>query len=365
MKIAVPKEQCPDEARVALTPDVAARFMGAGWKVCVERGAGEGARIPDSAFQEKGVEIAKDASALYKDTDILLKVRAPTVDEATLYPKGMTLIGMVGDMETKVQTYLVKKQVRAFCLLNLPRISRAQSMDVLSSQNTVAGYAAVVCGAEASARMFPLLMTAAGTLAPAKVFVLGAGVAGLQAIATAKRLGARVTAYDVRPEVKEQIQSLGADFFEVELKEQVDSQGGYAQALSEETKKRQQEAMTEAFGKMDVIITTALTVGKKAPVLISKDMVESMRVGSVIVDMAAPSGGNCALTKPGKCVQHQGVSILGPTNLPSRYAGDASMLYAKNLWNFVSTLWNPEGTLKADADREILEPTLIVGELPE
>ncbi|MFQ5534289.1 MAG: Re/Si-specific NAD(P)(+) transhydrogenase subunit alpha [Sphingomonadales bacterium] len=369
MKIAIPKERRPHENRVAATPDTVKKFVGLGLDVVVETGAGKGASIPDAAFTEAGARIAGDAAATLGQADIVLKVQRPSTgveegpDELGMIKKGAVLIGMLSPYgDTAAVASYAEAGIDAFAMEFVPRITRAQGMDVLSSQSNLAGYKAVIEAAARFGRAMPMMMTAAGTVAPARVMVLGAGVAGLQAIATARRLGAIVSATDVRPAAKEQVESLGASFVMVESEEseQAETAGGYAREMSDDYKRRQAELVAETVKKQDIIICTALVPGRPAPLLISGQMVRSMRPGSVIVDLAVESGGNCALSKAGEVVDVDGVAIMGHLNAPSRIAVDASALYAKNLLHFLSPLIDSgTGTLNIDWEDEIITGTAL------
>jgi NAD(P) transhydrogenase subunit alpha len=368
MKIAIPKELREDEARVAASPDSVKRMVALGLEVVVESGAGVAAAAPDAAYEKAGAKIAKTAKEALSGADVVLKVRRPMTkaegtDEFALLPKGAVLISgfdpyRAGEgLEAAAKAGLV-----TFAMELMPRITRAQSMDILSSQANLAGYKAVLDGTAVFGRAFPMMMTAAGTVPPAKVFVMGAGVAGLQAIATAKRLGAVVSATDVRPAAKEQVQSLGGSFVAVEDEEfkQAETAGGYAKEMSEDYKKKQAALIAETLTKQDMVITTALIPGRPAPKLISEEMVKSMKPGSVIVDIAAENGGNCELTEPGKVVQKHGVTIVGHKNVPGRLPVDASSLFARNLFNFLETLVDKEKkTLAIDWEDDLVKGTLI------
>lgn len=371
MKIAVPKEIRPDERRVAASPETVKKFRDLGFDVVVEKGAGVEASFTDDAYVKAGATIADDAAAACADADIVLKVQRPMTkeegeaDEVALLREGAVLIGLLDPYSNpeSLQRYNERK-VTAFAMELLPRITRAQSMDVLSSQSNLAGYKAVLDAAFEFGRAMPMMMTAAGTVAPARVLVLGAGVAGLQAIATAKRLGGIVSAFDVRPAVKEQVESLGAKFVEVESEEvaEAETAGGYAKEMSEAYKKKQAEALEREIAKVDMVVTTAQIPGKPAPKLISKAMVDSMKPGSVIVDLASATGGNCEVTEHGEIVRtDSGVTVIGHANMPSRVAVDASALYAKNLFNFLSPLYDKEaGTLTINPEEdEIVRGTLL------
>ena len=370
MRLAVLKERRPAETRVAATPETVRKYIGLGLTVAVEAGAGIAAGIPDAAFAEAGAEIAPDAAAAAKDAGIVLKVRAPLaagegqggsdVDELAAIPRGALLIGQLG---TEGAAAYAERGIEAHAMELLPRITRAQSMDILSSQANLAGYRAVVEAAAAFDKAFPMLMTAAGTIPAANVFVMGAGVAGLQAIATARRLGGRVSATDVRPAAKEEIKSLGAAFIGHEDEESRAAQtaGGYAKAMSAEFLQKQAAVVAEAIRKMDIVVTTALVQGRKAPTLVTAPMVEGMKPGSVVVDIAADAGGNCALTRPGELVETPGgVKILGWSNWPGRIPAAASSLYARNLLTFLTTFWDKEaGTPKLPQEDEIVRGTLL------
>jgi NAD(P) transhydrogenase subunit alpha len=353
MLIAVPKERRPDETRVAATPDMVKKYVGLGFQVLVETGAGEGASINDAAYVEAGAAIAKTAKAALKDADIVLKVQRP----------GTVLIAHLAALAHKEEAELYAKAgLIAFALELLPRISRAQSMDILSSQSNLAGYKAVLDAAAVYGRAFPMMMTAAGTIPPAKVLVLGAGVAGLQAIATARRLGGVVSAFDVRPAVKEQVESLGAKFVMVEddTVKDAETAGGYAKEMSADYQRKQSEKIAETLKKTDIAICTALIPGKPAPVLITEAMVKDMRKGSVIVDLAVEAGGNCPLSEFGKVVEKHGVFLVGHANVPARLAADASQLYAKNLLNFLTLSYDKDNKgLKIDWDDDIIKGTAL------
>jgi H+-translocating NAD(P) transhydrogenase subunit alpha len=363
MKIAAAKESSPLESRVAITPDSAKKFIAAGISVAVESGAGLASGIADSAYEAAGATITKTAAEAYKGADIVLCVDTPDDAGIALIPEGAILIGMMNPLDPKTSfVALNARSIHAYAMEFLPRISRAQSMDVLSSQSNLAGYRAVIEAVTATSKTVPMMMTAAGTIPPAKALVLGAGVAGLQAIATAKRLGAVVSAFDVRAVVKEQVMSLGAKFVEVAASADAETSGGYAKEMDEDYKKRQAEALAEVIKTQDIVISTALIPGKPAPELITGDMVKSMKAGSVIVDLAAASGGNCKLTKPDAVVKTEnGVTIIGYTNMPSRAASDASPLYARNLQTFVMTLMfdKESKTLNVMSDDELIKGTLV------
>jgi H+-translocating NAD(P) transhydrogenase subunit alpha len=365
MIVAVPRENHPGERRVALIPASVPPLVKAGLEVLIETGAGQGAGYSDQQYVEKGAKIAatrRDAFA----AQVMLQVRAAGANpesgraDLELYRQGQVAIGMCDPLGCpQLAAELAGRGVSLFALELLPRITRAQSMDVLSSQATVAGYRAVLMAAEALPKMFPMMITAAGTLNAAKVFVIGAGVAGLQAIATAHRLGAAVSAYDVRPAVKEQVQSLGAKFVEMQLETgSAETKGGYAQQMDEEFYRRQRELMARVVGQSDVVITTAAVPGKKSPILITAEMVAGMVPGSVIVDLAAERGGNCELTKADQKVVDHEVTILGPTNLPADAPQHASQMYAKNISNFLLNLVKDK-QIQINLEDEIIRDTLI------
>lgn len=363
MKIAVLKERAKYEQRVAISPDAIRKYLQLGFEVVIEQGAGVGSGMNDEAFSEAGATIAETADDALNAAALILCVNAPDAELIEQMPVGAQLIGMLSPHENKMMiSQCAARQVDAFALELLPRISRAQSMDVLSSQSNLAGYRAVIDAVAESSKAMPQMMTAAGTVPPAKALILGAGVAGLQAIATAKRLGAVVSAFDVRPAVKEQVQSLGATFIEVPAEESGEASGGYAKEMSEDYKRKQAELIAQTIAKQDIVITTALIPGKPAPVLITQEMVEGMKAGAVIVDLAVGSGGNCPLSKPNKTVEHQGVLIIGHSNMPSRIATDASALYARNLYNFIATLMVKEKSLAIQWDDELIKGTLLTRE---
>lgn len=356
MKIAVLREQIEGERRVAVTPDAIKKYILLGASVSVESNAGAGVSISDSDYEAAGANISNDLS----NADIILCVRAPAAKTLAKIKESVILIGMLDPHSEREKLAIYnQRKISAFSLELLPRISRAQSMDVLSSQSNLAGYRAVIDAVATLGKAVPMMMTAAGTVAPAKVLVLGAGVAGLQAIATAKRLGAVVSAFDVRPVAKEQVESLGAKFIEVAASESGEASGGYAKEMSEDYKRKQSELIAETITKQDIVISTALIPGRPAPVLITEEMVKNMKQGSVIVDLAAASGGNCPLTELDKMTVKYGVMLIGHSNMPSRVAVDASQLYARNLYNFVSTLLIEKNTLNVKWDDELIKGTLI------
>jgi NAD(P) transhydrogenase subunit alpha len=363
MKLAVPKETASGETRVAATPESVKKFKSLGLDVAIETGAGAAAHIADADYATAGASIAPDARSALADADIVLKVRGPNATEAGLIKKGAVVAALLAPHSEKAAIAALAGQgVVAFAMEFLPRISRAQAMDVLSSQANLAGYKAVIDAAAEFGRAMPMMMTAAGTIAPARVLVMGVGVAGLQAIATAKRLGAIVSATDVRPATKEQVESLGGTFVAVMDEEFKNAQtaGGYAKEMSPEYQAKQAALIAETIKKQDIVITTALIPGRKAPILVSEEMIRSMKPGSVIVDLAGEQGGNTPLTKAGEVVTVHGVTIMGHTNLPGRLAVDASSLYARNLFNFVSLLVDKKtGQLAIDWNDEIVKGALV------
>ena len=366
LTIAVPRETLPGENRVAQVPETVARLVTAGLEVRVEAGAGERAGHRDDAYAQAGAKIAPDARSLYSGAQLALKVREPRlveplgVHELDLLSPGTVLVSFLTlHANPDLLDRLLARRVTAFAMENIPRTTRAQRMDALSSMSTVAGYKAMLMGANALGRFFPLLMTAAGTIAPARVFVLGAGVAGLQAIATARRLGAVVEAFDVRPAVREEVQSLGATFVAAELaSDQNVAEGGYAKALSNEQEAREREVIHKHVASSDVVVTTANIPGRRAPVLVTEAMVRDMKQGAVIVDLAAETGGNCELTRPGESISAHGVTLLGPLNLASQLAVHASQMYARNLLAFVQLLVK-DGALQLKFDDDILAATCV------
>ena len=361
MIISVPNESGAIERRVALTPDVVKRLVKQGHEVRVEKDAGLAASYTNEAYTEAGAKVEPDAGALWREADIMLMVGRPE-GEIPQMKDGAILVGMLFPLSNPdLVERLAQAKVTSFSLDQLPRISRAQVMDVLSSMSTVAGYKAVLMAAAHHGKFMPMLITAAGTIAPAKLFVLGAGVAGLQAIATARRLGAVVSAFDVRPAVKEQVESLGAKFVEAEALES-EGEGGYAKELSAEQHEKEQELLHNHMKKMDVVITTALIPGKPAPELITEQMVKDMPPGAVIVDLAAETGGNCALTEKGETVVRHGVTIMGPLNLPAGTPVHASQMFAKNMFAFLGSLFDKEGQLNLDFEDEVVEGTCVTHE---
>lgn len=365
MKIAVPKETKPLERRVALTPDVVKSLQKAGFSCLIETGAGEASYFSDESYQQAGALIVPDVAMALAEADIVLKVNAPDVADVALMKEGAVLISyLYAYTIPEVVDALNRRKIAAFSMDAVPRISRAQKMDALSSQANLAGYKSVLLGANALGKIFPLMMTAAGTITPARVLVFGAGVAGLQAIATAKRLGAVVEATDVRPETKEQVESLGGRFLQVEGAEGVKTEGGYAREVSADYLQKQQQLIKERIKEADIAITTALVIGKKAPILITEEMVKSMKTGSVIVDMAVESGGNCELSELNRTVVRHGVTIIGESNLPSLLPVNASELYAKNISTLLLHLANKDG-FKWEFEEDITKGSLITyqGEL--
>jgi len=337
---------------VAMTPQVAVRLIEARHTVVIESGAGERAGFEDSEYRDAGVEVSDTPC---DGADIVVVVGPPTPDQARRIPEGTALLGFLDPfVSEELVKVLTERRIVAFAVEAIPRTTLAQSMDALSSQATAAGYHAVLLAATATPRFFPMLTTAAGTIPPVKVLVLGAGVAGLQAIATAKRLGALVSAYDIRPEVREQIESLGARFIAAPVDESAASSSGYASEVADETQRRQQDALAKNVAGTEVLITTAQVPGRAAPLLVSREMVERMSRGSVIVDVAAPTGGNCEVTRPGETINYKGVVVIGPTDLPGRVAVDASHMYSRNLTSFIERLTDEDGDLVIDFEDNIV-----------
>ena len=356
MRIAIPAETRAGETRVAATPETVKKMLAAGHVVMVQQGAGAGASIPDADYQVAGATLVS-AADLYAQAEIILKVRAPTTDELAKIAANKVLIGLLSPYQADLVAAYAKQGITAFAMEKLPRTSRAQAMDVLSSQANIAGYKAVLVAANLYKRFMPMLMTAAGTVKAARVVILGVGVAGLQAIATAKRMGAVIEASDVRPAVKEQVESLGAKFIDVpyetdEEREAAQGVGGYARPMPASWMERQKVEVAKRVAQADIVITTALIPGRAAPVLVTEDMVKSMKPGSVIVDMAVEAGGNCPLTELGKNVVKHGVTLVGEDNLPALVATDASALYARNLLNFLNLLCDPKSGGKMNINRE-------------
>lgn len=360
MKIAVAKEIEVGERRVALIPEVVAKLVKSGLEVWVEAGAGEGAFFPNEAYSAAGATIISDTGALWREADVVLKVAPPKPHEINQIREGAVLISFLNPLGDPVLAQqLADRQVTAMAMELIPRTTRAQSMDALSSQRSLAGYKAVLLAAAGLPKFFPMLTTAAGTIRPAKVFVIGAAVAGLQAIATARRLGAVVDAFDIRPAAKEEVLSLGAKFVEVQLNEETAAAGGYAKEISDTSKQRAQDAIAEYVKQADVVITTAQVPGKKAPVMVTEEMVSQMKPGSVIVDLAADQGGNCACTQPGKDVVRNGVTIMGPLNLAASMPAHASQMYAKNLLALLQHLIQKDGTLQLKFEDDITGGTCL------
>jgi NAD(P) transhydrogenase subunit alpha len=359
MRVGIPRETAPGETRVAAVPDVAKRLSRKGIELIVEAGAGAGAHVPDVEYVQADIALAPDAERVWQ-ADVVAKVRAPSSEEIGRLPEGSVLIGFLAPLtEPDTARALADAGVTAFAMEAIPRISRAQSMDALSSQATVAGYRAVLIAALEMGRFFPMLTTAAGTVKPATVLVLGAGVAGLQAIATARRLGAVVSAFDVRSAVREQIESLGARFLDLKFETDAEAEGGYARELTEEEQARQREALNKALDRFDVVISTAAVPGRRAPILVTADGVKNMKPGAVIVDLAAETGGNCELTKAGETVTEDGVTIVGPINLPAQMPDHASQLYARNVAALLEIMVNDDGALELDFDDEVLKGACI------
>ena len=359
MNVAVLGETLPGEDRVALIPAAVSKLEQLGCEVTVVSGAGLPSHFSNEEYREAGATIAPDAGAALQGAGVVLKVQAPTDEEVAALPEGVVLISLLSPhTQPELIGRLADAKVSAFALELIPRITRAQSMDVLSSQATVAGYKAVLTGADELAKFLPMFMTAAGTIRPGKVLILGAGVAGLQAIATARRLGAKVEAFDVRPAVKEQIESLGATFLETEEEVTGEGEGGYAKELSEEQHQRELELIAAHITDTDLVITTAQIPGRPAPRLITEEMVDSMHPGSVIVDLAAPSGGNCAITREGETVVRNGVKVMGPANLPAEIPTHASQMFSKNVETLLKELGG-EGEVSLDFENEIVAGTCV------
>jgi H+-translocating NAD(P) transhydrogenase subunit alpha len=353
MKLGVPNQSAQGEKRVALVPDVAKKLSTRGVETIVESGAGELAHVPDAAYEEAGATVGSASDAW--GAEVVAVVRAPSTEQIGQLGQGSVLIGFLAPLTSPDTTRALASQgVTAFAVEAIPRISRAQSMDALSSQASIGGYRAVLLAALEMGRFFPMLTTAAGTIKPASVLVLGAGVAGLQAIATARRLGAVVTAFDVRAAVREQVESLGARFLDLQLDADAEGAGGYAKELAEDQAKRQQEALAEAIGRFDVVVTTAQVPGRRAPLLVTAAAVENMKPGSVIVDMAGDSGGNCELTEPGETVVKHDVTIASPLNLPADMPDHASQLYARNVSALLELMVDDEGQLKLDFEDAVI-----------
>ncbi|MGD8207675.1 MAG: NAD(P) transhydrogenase subunit alpha [Thiohalocapsa sp.] len=358
IRVAVPKETASGERRVALDPSVATKLKKLGVEITLQDGAGDAAYLPNDAFADVG--IAKDTKALYAEAEIVLRVQPPTEDEIDAMPEGAVLIGMLSPHRYPERVARLRdRKITSFAMELVPRISRAQAMDVLSSQAAVAGYKAAIMGSHLACRFFPMLTTAAGTIRPSKVIVIGAGVAGLQAIATARRLGAIVEGYDVRSATKEQVESLGAKFIDLSIK--AEGEGGYARELTTEEKQQQQEELAGYIAKADVLITTAAVPGRPSPKIIPTSTVEGMKPGAVIIDLASEGGGNCELTEPGETIEHKGVIIHGPLNVPSQVPLHASEMYAKNLLNFLSPMIGEAG-FSIDWEDEIISGSVLTHE---
>ncbi len=365
MKFGIPKETVEGENRVALIPRTVKEFTEQEYDILIESGAGASAGYADAQYREAGATILENAEDLYSQSDLIVKVnrlgrnRELNKDEVELLEPGQGVISLLDPLNnTDTMTRLIERQVTVFSMAFVPRITRAQSMDVLSSMSTIAGYKAVLQAAEMLPKFFPLLMTAAGTIPPANTLVIGAGVAGLQAIATAKRLGAKVSAFDTRPAVKEQVESLGARFIEMELEEEAETAGGYAKEMTEEFYQRELEVIGAPAKRADVIITTALIFGKKAPILITADMLKDMQFGSIVVDLAGVNGGNCELSRPGETIIEHGVTIHTPLNLPSTMPFHASQMYSKNVGNFMDELYKEDST-EFDFENQVIDDTCI------
>ncbi len=359
MKIAVLKESKAGEKRVAITPAVAQQFIKQGFTCSIEQDAGYASNFSDQAYTNVGCSIVGDKTSLLKDADIVMKVNAPTDNELSAMKNGSALISFLYHLHnTELIKKIASQGISSFSMDAIPRISRAQSMDALSSQSNLAGYKTVIIGANALGKIFPLMMTAAGTITPSRVLIYGAGVAGLQAVATAKRLGAIVEVTDVRPETKEQVESLGGKFIEVKGAEAAKVEGGYAKEVSADYLQKQKEAVDKSLFQADLVITTALVMGKKAPTLITAEQVSKMKLGSVIVDMAVEQGGNCELSELDKTVNKHGVTIIGQSNLPSTLPQNASELYAKNIQNLMTHIATKDG-FKWELEEEITKGTLI------
>lgn len=361
MKVGIPKETLLNERRVAAIPDTVTKMIKAGMEVIVETGAGQGSFIEDEDYKTAGAAIGENAQAVLSQADILLKVNRPTTDEINVMKEGAVLIGFLRPLESRdLIRSLAQRQISALSMEWVPRITRAQRMDSLSTMSTVAGYKAVIMAANASGRFFPMLTTAAGTIHPAKVIVIGAGVAGLQAIATAKRLGGVVTAFDTRPTAGEQVKSLGGEFVAMDVShEQTEDTGGYAKELTPEFYQQEQELIRKYSKDTDIIITTALIPGKRAPILITEEMVKEMKPGSVIVDLAVEQGGNCTLTETGKELTKHGVVLIGASNIPSTLPVHASQLYAKNILAFLNLVVPDGKTIKLDLADDIIKGSMI------
>lgn len=359
IRLAVPKEVFPGERRVALDPSVVDRFIKLNVEISIQKGAGKDAHFPDDAYANKA-RLVDDAQALYTEADVVLKVQPPTVEELDLIKEGAVIISfMQPHRNIEMVKKLRDKKITSFAMELVPRISRAQSMDALSSQASIAGYKVALMAANLASVFFPMLTTAAGTVRPAKAVVIGAGVAGLQAIATCKRLGAQVEAYDIRAAAKEQVESLGARLIDTGVS--AEAAGGYARELTDEEKKKQADVLAKHIAAANVVISTAAVPGRPAPKIITRAMVEGMKPGAVVVDLAADSGGNCELTEPGKAIEHQDVIVHGPTNIASMIPVHATEMYAKNLYNFLSPMIK-EGQLALDWNDEVIKDSALTHE---
>ena len=363
MKAGIPKETTPGETRVAVIPETVKRLKQTGLDVLVETGAGQASHIPDAQYEQAGAQIVSSADEVYAQADLVLKVARPSDAEVAHLRQGQVLVALLAPaFNAELVAKLRDRQVTSFSLDAVPRITRAQSMDVLSSMSTIAGYKAVLMAADHMAKMCPMLTTAAGTLRPAQALIIGAGVAGLQAIATAKRIGCVTTAIDVRPAVKEQVESLGAKFIAMEVAHGSEDAGGYATDLGESFYKGEQDIIAPHSKNADIIISTALIPGRKAPTLITREMAEQMKPGSVIVDLAAIAGGNCSLTRPDETVVHNGVTVLGPTNLPAEVPIHASQMFSRNVGTFLGEFVTKEGQLNLDMSNEVVAGSIITHE---
>jgi NAD(P) transhydrogenase subunit alpha len=364
MNIVIPRENHPDETRVALIPEHVARLAAAGATVSIESGLGNLLRIEDDAYTDAGATVVEDRTALLQGADMVLRIRKPAPEEVELLKKGAIYVSLMDPFnEKELIDMFLSNGISAISMEMIPRITRAQKMDVLSSQANLAGYVAVIIAAERLHKIFPMMMTPAGTIAPARVFVIGAGVAGLQAIATAKRLGARVEAFDTRPVVEEQVKSLGARFVKIDLGETGQTRDGYARALTDEQLQKQREGMAKICAASDVVITTAQLFGRKAPLIVTEDMIQGMQKGSVIVDLAVESGGNVAGSQPNQEVDRGGVTIIGLANLPGKVAVHASQMYSSNLFNLVDEFWNTDQKrFELDFEDDIIKGCVITHE---
>ncbi|MHC4321854.1 MAG: Re/Si-specific NAD(P)(+) transhydrogenase subunit alpha [Planctomycetota bacterium] len=359
MKIGIPKEIYKGEKRVAIIPKIATQLINSGHEVFIEAGAGKGAYFPDAEYEKSGAVIVKDAQLLYSGVDVIMKIRHPQRQEVEMMKNGSTYIGFLSSALTaEIFKLMNERGITSFAMEFIPRISRTQSMDALSSMASIAGYRGVLIAARYLGKFFPLMMTAAGTIPPAKVLVVGAGVAGLQAIATAHRLGARVEAFDTRPAVKEQVESLGAQFIEMELVKDAETATGYAKEMTEEFMKRERKIIGDRAAQNHVVITTAQLFGKKAPILITEEMVKKMQEGSVIIDLAADQGGNCEITEPGRNICKHGVTICGLLNLPSTLPIDASSMYSRNITQFFNHLYKADDR-KLDFEDKITKSSCV------